>query len=570
MSSRFPNELTQLMLSPVEADLLKVESNPFPSWDLTPRQICDLEMLLNGGFSPLQGFMGKADYDGVVHAMRLADGTLWPLPVVLDVTEKFVNGLGEKPSVVLRDPEGVPLAVLDVSEYWTPDRRLEAEQVYGTTDESHPGVKMLLNRTHPVYLAGRLRGLALPAHYDFQHLRDLPSETRARFKKLGWRRVVGYHTVRPLHKAQVEVAFRSAKSVEAHLLLHPAVGGSESDDAEHFSRVRCYEHAYKHFPEQTTALGLVPLVSRWAGPREAVLQAIVRRNYGCTHFVVGLEQGSPEQDATATPFYGPQEAQNLAKSVESEIGIEIVAAPKYVYVQERAAFIALDEVRERDSLMGLSDQEFLRRVLHDREVPEWYSFPEVVDELRRSIRPLYQRGFTVFFTGLSGSGKSTIAKALVQKFLEQGGRRVTLLDGDIVRKNLSSELTFSKEHRDLNILRIGFVASEITKNGGIAICAPIAPYTETRRRVREAVESAGGGFIEVHVATPIDVCEERDRKGLYALARAGKIKGFTGIDDPYEVPENAELTIDTSSCSPDEAAQDIILKIEGMGYISVR
>ncbi|CCQ74679.1 bifunctional sulfate adenylyltransferase/adenylylsulfate kinase [Magnetospira sp. QH-2] len=570
MTTGTRSDLCDLMLPADQAESLKKECGPFPSWDLTPRQTCDLELLLNGGFTPLTGFLGQADYDAVVDTMRLADGTVWPMPVVLDVPEAFADSLKDGDSVALRDPEGVPLAVLDVADRWTPDREREAQKVYGTTDLSHPGVEYLLRRTNPVYLGGTLRGLSLPSHYDFQYLRDLPSETRARFRKMGWRRVVGYHTDQPMHKAQVEVAFRAAKSVEAHLLLHPSVGGSESDDFEHFARVRCYEHAHKHFPEQTTALSLMPLAPRWAGPREAVLQAIVRRNFGCTHFVVGLEQASPDQDPSATPYYAPQAAQSLARELESDLGIEIVTAPKYVFVQERAAFVALEEVRERDTLLGISREEFLRRVLHDREVPEWFSFPEVVGELRRAIRPLDQRGFTVFFTGLSGSGKSTIAKALVQKFLEQGGRRVTLLDGDIVRKNLSSELTFSKEHRDLNILRIGFVASEITKNGGIAICAPIAPYTATRRSVRETVEGAGGGFIEVHVATPIDVCEGRDRKGLYALARAGKIKGFTGIDDPYEVPEAPELSIDTSACSPEEAAQDIILKIEGLGYINVR
>ncbi len=557
------------MLSAKDAEALKTEAAHFPSWDLTPRQTSDLELLLTGAYSPLDGFMTRADYDAVVDGMRLADGTLWPVPIVLDVSDRFAAAIGDHPSIVLRDPEGVPLAVLDVGEAWTPDREREARQVFGTFDSAHPGVDALLNERHPVCVGGRLRGLGLPAHYDFKYLRERPDEVRARFRKKGWRKVVGYHVERPMHRAHVETAFRSAKAIEAHLLLHPAVWETHTGDAEHFSRVRCHEHAYKHFPEQTTDLSLVPLAPRHAGPREALLHAIVRRNYGCTHFIVGLDHGSPRQPAADTPFYGARDAHDLAIRHAEELGIGIVAAPKYVYVQERAAFVPLDEVRESDTVLGISDGEFLRRVLHDRDVPEWFSFPEVVEEQRRSIRPLRKRGFTVFFTGLSGSGKSTIAKALVQKFLERGDRRVTLLDGDIVRKNLSSELTFSKEHRDLNILRIGFVASEITRNGGIAICAPIAPYAEARRKVRDSVEASGGGFIEVHVATPIEVCERRDRKGLYALARAGKIKGFTGIDDPYEVPEAAEVVIDTTSLSPDEAAQDIILKIESLGYISV-
>jgi len=405
-----------------------------------------------------------------------------------------------------------------------------------------------------------------PIHYDFRHLRDTPAELRTRFSKLGWRKVVAFQTRNPMHRAHQELTFRAARQVEANLLIQPVVGMTKPGDVDHYTRVRCYEHLLGHYPEQTTALSLLPLAMRMAGPREALWHALIRKNYGCTHFIVGRDHAGPGQDSKGNDFYGPYDAQELLKAHQSEIGIEMVPFQMVVYVEDRAQYVPVDETREGDTVLNISGTEFRRRLQEGLEIPHWFSYPEVIQELRKTHPPRHRQGFTIFFTGLSGAGKSTIANALMVKLMELGGRRVTLLDGDIVRKNLSSELGFSREHRDLNILRIGFVASEITKNGGIAICAPIAPYAATRRQVRDTIEEVGG-FVEIHVATPIDICEQRDRKGLYAKARAGIIKEFTGISDPYEAPEAAEMVIDTRAMTPDEAAHRIIVKLESLGYI---
>ncbi|PWG64138.1 bifunctional sulfate adenylyltransferase/adenylylsulfate kinase [Sediminicurvatus halobius] len=563
--------LVELQLPAEEAEAEKARAAEYPSWDLTERQLCDLELLLNGGFSPLTGFLGRADYERVVQEMRLTDGTLWPIPVTLDVSEAFAGTLAPGSRVALRDPEGVVLAVLTVDELWRPDREAEAAKVFGTTDGAHPGVAHLRERSHPVYVGGRVAGLAEPVHYDFTHLRLSPRHLRERFARSGWRRVVAFQTRNPMHRAHVELTFRAARQAEANLLIHPVVGMTKPGDVDHFSRVRCYEHVLKKYPEQTTALSLLPLAMRMAGPREALWHAIIRRNHGCTHFIVGRDHAGPGKGSNGEDFYGPYDAQELVRRHADELGIEMVPFQMMVYVKERAEYAPIDEVDEsRETVMQISGTEFRRRMREGLEIPDWFGYPEVVEELRKTYPPRARQGLTLFFTGLSGSGKSTLANAVMVKLMEIGGRRVTLLDGDIVRKHLSSELGFSKEHRDLNIRRIGFVAAEITKNGGVAICAPIAPYAATRRDVRAMVEETGGGFIEIHVSTPLEECERRDRKGLYAKARAGLIKGFTGIDDPYEAPETPELAIDTTDCSPDEAAQQVILKLERLGFIDLR
>ncbi|MGB5587381.1 MAG: adenylyl-sulfate kinase, partial [Gammaproteobacteria bacterium] len=352
----------------------------------------------------------------------------------------------------------------------------------------------------------------------------------------------------------------------ANLLLHPVVGMTKPGDVDHFTRVRCYENLLHHYPEQTTSLSLLPLAMRMAGPREALWHALIRRNYGCTHFIVGRDHAGPGKNSKGEDFYGPYDAQELMNQYRDEIGIEMVPFKMVVYVEDRAQYVPVDETKEGETVLNISGTEFRRRLQEGLEIPPWFSYPDVIQELRKTHPPRHKQGLVVFFTGLSGSGKSTIANALMVKLMEQGGRRITLLDGDIVRKNLSSELGFSREHRDLNILRIGYVASEIANNGGIAICAPIAPYTATRRQVRDMAEAVGG-MVEIHVSTPLEVCEERDRKGLYAKARAGIIKEFTGISDPYEEPENAEMVIDTREMSPDQAAHRIVVKLESMGYI---
>jgi sulfate adenylyltransferase len=559
-------ELKNLYLEPEAAGAEKQAARDYPSWDLTERQLCDIELLLNGAFSPLDGFLGKADYDAVVSGMRLASGVLWPIPVTLDVSDEFAAGLKPGDKVALRDLEGVILASLEVSDIWTPDKAAEAEGVFGTTDEKHPAVDYLYNVAHPVYVGGRLTGIEAPTHYDFKHLRESPEEVRARFKKLGWRKVVAFQTRNPMHRAHQEISLRAARDVEANLLIHPVVGMTKPGDVDHYTRVRCYEHVLKRYPEQTSTLSLLPLAMRMGGPREALWHAIIRKNYGCTHLVVGRDHAGPGKDSTGEDFYGPYDAQELLEAHAEELDISMVPFRMMVYAENRAQYIPMDEASDDDRVLNISGTELRRRLQEGLEIPDWFSFPDVVAELRRTHPPRHRQGFTVFFTGLSGSGKSTIANALMAKLMEIGGRQITLLDGDIVRKNLSSELGFSKEHRDLNIQRIGFVASEITKNGGIAICAPIAPYTRTRRQVRETVEPVGG-FVEIHVATPLEVCEQRDRKGLYALARAGKIKEFTGISDPYETPENAEMVIDTVGISPDLAAHRILVKLESMGFI---
>jgi sulfate adenylyltransferase len=558
--------LKDLYLSAAEAKAERDKALDLTSYDLSPRQLCDIELLLNGAFSPLEGFLGKADYESVVESMRLADGTLWPVPSTLDVSQAFADGISPGDEIALRDQEGVLIATMRVDDIWTPDKAAEARGVFGTEDVTHPGVHYLMHQAGPVYLGGKLRGVESPVHYDFRHLRDTPAELRQRFTKLGWRKIVAFQTRNPMHRAHQELTFRAARDVEANLLIHPVVGMTKPGDVDHFTRVRCYEKLLGHYPEQTTTLSLLPLAMRMGGPREALWHALIRKNYGCTHFIVGRDHAGPGKDSEGQDFYGPYDAQEMLTEYKDEIAIEMVPFQMVVYVEDRAQYVPVDETREGETVLNISGTEFRRRLQEGLEVPHWFSYTEVIEELRKTHPPRHKQGFTIFFTGLSGAGKSTIANALMVKLMELGGRRVTLLDGDIVRKNLSSELGFTREHRDLNILRIGYVASEISKNGGIAICAPIAPYAATRRQVRDAVESVGG-FVEIHVATPLETCEERDRKGLYAKARAGIIKEFTGISDPYEAPENAEMVIDTRRMSPDEAAHRIIVKLESLGYI---
>jgi len=548
---------------------LKTQSREWPSWDLTARQLCDLELLMSGGFSPLKGFMTKADYEGVCHNMRLTNGVLWPMPITLDVKEEFAKTLTAGSSkIALRDPEGVMLAVLHVEEVWQPDRKAEAEAVFKTTSKLHPGADYLLNKSNPWYVGGRLEGIQLPSHYDFRSLRLSPPEVRSEFARLGWRRVVAFQTRNPMHRAHVELTFRAAKQVEANLLIQPVVGMTKPGDVDYFTRVRCYQLLLSKFPAGTVKLSLLPLAMRMGGPREAIWHALIRKNHGVTHFIVGRDHAGPGKDETGKPFYGPYEAQELFQKHEADIGVTMVPFNMMVYLEDQDQYVPDNEVKNGARVLNISGTELRARLNTGRDIPGWFTYPEVVQELRRSFPPRHKQGLTIFFTGLSGSGKSTIANVLMTKFLETGGRPVTILDGDLVRKHLSSELGFSKEHRDINIRRIGYVASEITKNGGIAICAPIAPYDSVRKQVRSMIEPVGG-FILVHVATPVETCEQRDRKGLYAKARAGIIKEFTGISDPYEEPKDAEVVINTADLSPEEAAQEIILHLEREGFIGV-
>jgi len=559
--------IPELYVSYDSAQKLRLEAAELPSWDLTPRQICDLELLMNGGFSPLKGFLSQEDYNGVVDNMRLADGTLWPMPITLDISQVFADSIEAGQDIALRDREGVILAILSISDKWVPNKALEAEKVFGADDDKHPAVNYLHNTAGPVYLGGAITGLQQPIHYDFRARRDTPNELRAYFRKLGWRKIVAFQTRNPLHRAHQELTFRAAREVQANLLIHPVVGMTKPGDIDHFTRVRCYEAVLDQYPSSTTSMSLLNLAMRMAGPREAVWHGLIRKNHGCTHFIVGRDHAGPGKNSAGEDFYGPYDAQDLFHAHEAEMGIEMVPFKHMVYVQDRAQYEPADEIEDGVTVLNISGTELRRRLAEGLDIPEWFSFPEVVSELRKTRPPRSKQGFTVFFTGFSGSGKSTIANALMVKLMEMGGRPVTLLDGDIVRKNLSSELGFSKQHRDLNIRRIGYVASEITKNGGIAICAPIAPYATTRRAVREDVEQFGA-FIEVHVATSIEECERRDRKGLYKLARAGKIKEFTGISDPYDRPESPELRVETEGHNVDNCAHLVILKLEQMGLIA--
>ena len=540
----------------------KAKSNR--SWDLNERQMLDIELLLNGAFSPLSGYQTQADYDAVVEGMRLSDGTLWPMPINLDISEAFAaeTQIGEE--ITLRDPEGVVIANLTITDLWTPDREHEALHVYGCSDCAHPGVQYLLNKSNPVYLGGSLVGVTPPLHYDFAQYRKTPRELRASFADKGWDKVIAFQTRNPIHKAHVIMMKRLMARNQANLVVHTAVGRTKPGDIDHYCRVRCYEKILPHFPAASVDIDILPLAMRMGGPREALWQSIIRQNYGFTHFIVGRDHAGPGRNNLGGLFYGPVEAQELVATHQNELNIEILKAPFLRYVEARGEFCEEHELLSGEAGLYISGAELKQTLVNGEQVPRWFAFPEVVEELNRTLPPRKKQGLTLFFTGLSGSGKSTLANGVMVKLRELGGRHVSLLDGDVVRKNLSSELSFSKEHRDLNIQRIGYVASEITKNGGVAICAPIAPYTQIRRIVRNLIEEVGV-FVEIHVATPIEVCEERDRKGLYAMARAGKIKGFTGIDDPYEAPENPELRIDTSQYSMADAVDQVIERLREMG-----
>ena len=560
------SELVNLVVDEDRAIELKSLSRDWPSLDLTPRQICDLELLANGGFSPLRGFLCRADYESVCKEMRLADGTLWSIPIMLDVSQEVARNLDSDSKLALRDAEGTMLAALTVEDVWQGDLKAEAEQVFGGTNPEHPGVGYLMNNTKPWYVGGRIECVQLPNHYDFLELRLTPAQLRARFATVGWRKIVVFQTRNPMHRAHQEITLRAAKELEANLLIHPVVGMTKPGDVDHYTRVRCYQKILRHYPRNTVMLSLLPLAMRMGGPREAIWHAIIRKNYGCSHIIIGRDHAGPGSDSKGKPFYGPYEAQELLTRHEEELGISMVTFKMMVYLEDSDKYAPQDEVPEGAKVKTLSGTELRERLANGRDIPSWFSFSEVVKELRVTYPPRSRQGFTVFFTGLPSSGKSTLANVLMVRLLEMGDRPVTLLDGDLVRKNLSSELTFSKEHRDLNISRIGFVASEITKNGGIAICAPIAPYDEVRKQVKALIESVGG-FVLIHVATGVEVCEQRDRKGLYAKARAGVIKEFTGVSDPYEEPDDAEMIIDTTNLSPAECVQQIILHLEKKGYI---
>ncbi len=562
----YGGELIDLVVDEERQKLLKEISFNLSDIALNDRQMCDLELLATGVFSPLNGFMSRSDYESVLDRMRLQNDTLWPIPICLGIPENIARGLEAGQSVALRDPEGFLLAIMHIEDIWPIDREKEAAQVYDTLNPTHPGVHFLMNDPATHYIGGPIEVLSLPLHADFKQIRLSPREVQKTFKKLGWQRVVSFITRNPIHKPQFEMTLQAMRSAKANLLLLPIVGTTKPGDFDHYTRVRCYRRMIDHYPPDSFLLNLLPLAVRMAGPRTALLHTIISRNFGCSHFIVGRDHAGPGVDNQGKPFYDKDAAKQVVQDFSVELETTIIPFNEMVYLPFEDEYRSVSQVQKDTQVISLSGTNIRERIRAGKQIPDWATFPEVIDELKKSYPPPRKQGLTIFLTGLSGAGKSTIAKVLYARFLEMGDRPVTLLDGDIVRHNLSSELSFSKEHRDINVRRIGFVASEITKNRGVAICAPIAPYEKTRGEIRKTIETYGG-FIEVHVATPIETCEARDRKGMYAKARAGMIKGFTGVDDPYETPASPEVRIDTSNLTPNEAAQEILLLLGQKGYI---
>ena len=558
-------KLCSLMLNEEYRNKLNNDILELKSWTLTNRQLCDIEMILNGGFSPLDGFMNQNDYNRVCKKMRLENNLLWPIPITLDINNELADKLEINEKIVLRDKEGFAIALLTVNDIWNPNKEEEAQQIYETTDIYHPGVNILLNETHSTYVGGSIEGIHNPKHYDYPQLRHTPVELRKIFHEKGWSDIIAFQTRNPMHRAHVELTKKALKEKNAKLLIHPVVGLTKPGDVNHYTRVRCYNNIMKKYPKDMAELSLLPLAMRMAGPKEALWHAIIRKNYGCNYFIIGRDHASPGFNKDNKPFYGPYDAQEMLNEYSNELGINMIPFKQLVYVKEKKTFMGIDEVPKDSTTLSVSGTELRNLLDQGKEIPEWFSYPEVVRELQKQRPSLSKRGFTIFFTGLSGSGKSTLANGLLVKLLEDGHRPVSLLDGDIVRTHLSSELGFSKEHRSLNVRRIGFVASEITKNGGIAICAPIAPYRLDRQFNRDMIDPLGG-YIEIFVNTPLEICEQRDVKGLYAKARKGLLKQFTGIDDPYEKPENAEIVIDSSDEDPEILVDQILDQIHKMGY----
>lgn len=558
----YGGSLVNLVVDPSEYEAKKAYAGTLPSIQLTQRQICDLELLAVGGFSPLTQFMGKADHDRVVEEMRLADGTLFPMPISLAVS--LPEGVGLDMDIALRDRRNNILAIMTVEEIYEWDRLAVSRHVFGTVDSAHPLVAEM-TRWGEVNIAGRLQVLQLPIYYDFQDLRRTPTETRQLLDQTQHDNVVAFQTRNPMHRVHEELTKRAIEEVDGVLLLHPVVGMTRPGDVSHYTRVRTYiALTNNHYPSDRIVLSLLPLAMRMAGPREAVWHAIIRRNYGANNFIVGRDHAGPGNDSNGEPFYGPYDAQDLMVEHAEEIGVNMVPFKMLSYLPDEDRYEESDKIEEGQNTLSISGTQVREDYLaQGRLLPEWFSRPEVAGILAEAFPPRYRQGACIWFTGLSGSGKSTTAEILLSMLLEHG-RQVTVLDGDVVRTHLSKGLGFSKEDRDINIRRIGFVAGEIVRHGGIVICAAISPYRAVRDDIRSMI---GDGFTEVFVDTPLEVCEERDTKGLYAKARRGEIKGFTGIDDPYEPPVNPELRLKTTDKTPEDNARLITEYLIGQGYL---
>jgi sulfate adenylyltransferase len=566
LNTPYGGTLVDLIVDTKRSSELKANSKDWASLVLDERSLCDLELLTVGGFSPLTTFMGKADYERVVGEGRLKDGTLWPLPVTLPVTPG--DGIAEGKVLGLRDIYGNLVAVMHIDEIYTYDKTAEAAGAYGSTDAKHPAVAHL-QKTPGHYASGKLEVIRVPPHYDFTDLRRTPAELREHFGKLGWSKVVAFQTRNPLHRAHEELTKRAAEQIGGGLLIHPVVGVTKPGDVDHFTRVRCYRALVDNYYEpKSVVLSLLPLAMRMAGPKEALLHAIIRRNYGCTHFIVGRDHAGPGKDSKGNPFYGPYDAQEAMKKHVDEIGMTMVDFKQMVYLPDEERYESIDQVKPGTKTADISGtqvrDDYLAKGL---QLPEWFSRPAVAEILNETNPPKFRQGLTIWFTGLSGSGKSTVAQGLIER-LAEFGRNCSFLDGDEIRTHLSKGLGFSKEDRDTNIRRVGYVAGLISKHGGTTLCSVISPYRAVRD---EARGMSKGNFVEVYCDTPIEVCEKRDVKGLYAKAKAavaeGKPMGFTGVDDPYEPPTNPEVTLDTSKLNVEQSVDKIIEKLMELGYI---
>lgn len=560
--SPYGGELVNLLVQPKDIERLKTYAGHLPSVQLTERQICDLELLAVGAFSPLDRFMNEADHQSVVDEMRLADGTLFPMPITLSV-DPFENmRIGQQ--IALRDRKNNLLAVMTIEDIYEWDRDEVAQKVFGTLDPRHPAVAEM-STWGKVNISGELRVLQLPPHYDFVDIRLTPAQTREKLIEYGHTNVVAFQTRNPLHRVHEELTKRAIAEVDGVLLLHPVVGLTKPGDVDHFTRVRTYKIlAQNYYEPDRILLSLLPLAMRMGGPREAIWHAIIRRNYGANHLIVGRDHAGPGKDSSGKPFYGPYDAQELVQKHYEELGVKVVPFREMVYLTDEERYEEASNIAEGAATSRLSGTQVRDDYLgQGRRLPAWFTRPEVAEILGDRYPARDRQGFCIWFTGLSGAGKSTTAEVLRVMLLEHG-RDITMLDGDVVRTHLSKGLGFSAEDRDTNILRIGFVASELARHGGAVICAAISPYRATRNHVRDMV---GDNFVEVFVDTPLEVCEERDTKGLYAKARRGEINNFTGIDDPYEPPDNPEITLHTTNYTPEENARVILEYLINQGFV---
>lgn len=560
--SPYGGKLVNLLVTGEARKNLIAQATRYPSIQISQRAMCDLELLATGGFSPLDRFMGRADYQRVLTEMRLADGTLFPIPITLTIKKDDLPTGSEW--IALRDARNNLMAVMRLEEVYAWDSTREARLAYGSTDVRHPMVSEMI-RWGDFCISGELKVVDLPIYYDFTDLRRTPAEVRAMLNNMGHTNVVAFQTRNPMHRVHEELTKRAADQVGGSLLIHPVVGMTKPGDVDHYTRVRVYKALYENYYDHSrTALSLLPLAMRMAGPREAVWHAIIRRNYGANAFIVGRDHAGPGKDSTGKPFYGPYEAQEMLEQYGEEVGVKMVPFTELLYLPDENRYEEGPKVAEGTPTLNISGTQVREEYLFKGKLlPEWFTRKETAEILQQVHPPRNKQGFVLWFTGLSGSGKSTTAEVLTSLLLEHG-RSLTVLDGDVVRTHLSKGLGFSAEDRDLNILRIGFVASEIARAGGAVITAAISPYRKTRNEARKMV---GDNFIEIFVDTPLEVCEARDIKGMYAKARRGEIKGFTGIDDPYESPENAEITLDTVTFTPEQNARKILAWLLEQNYL---